>query len=656
MASERRWWCTPVRIEPRQQLLETWKATVQSSWREGKWHWGGRDASNSISDAEQLLCILLPATQVPAFALDRPNATPDSMLEALAPLGNEKTIPLNLIRIAAQYFENYSEDGRPFFSGGSYFGLDPASVDVDAEDPALSDLQRERDIVDSFAISVTLSLATIGFVRIFRQSVRRYDLRRELRSLEQMASARLTAAMVGLLRSFSTHVFEANSPAGQILISTMNKTGQPARQVVTQLRTALQETIASFGEVLIGSGQTDNLDGDNLLFECGWSWGVVAGAPKVELVEADAPAEVEATPEKAGDEPATAEAIDYIGQQPEGVAENKPYLYFTVVAVDAIEDLFSERTRVLGLLNEEQQRLARALQLRWDLTLSYWSTVATFSDSPVWPLEDPPWQTTDSQRSDYYTLLVTSIVLKDLVRKRGSDAQLARIGTVLADLANESRVTRKFQPGDSGSSLHTPGLIVGLYEDESLSKEEFRAVWFVSEFASLLLHRSVAIAGLLNDVEQRALLLRLADRIWDHLEQRRLGPGLSSKLWDQPANVFTGTPNFDRPSWYYTERVVQGLVSTANLLTREPIVNERVVERSSDLLYEAEHLYDMERMRGSAETSPEVENVLTEIRIKLERARTTIRTRPGASGALVNSALQALDGLDAVRSNDSTAL
>jgi hypothetical protein len=102
--------------------------------------------------------------------------------------------------------------------------------------------------------------------------------------------------------------------------------------------------------------------------------------------------------------------------------------------------------------------------------------------------------------------------------------------------------------------------------------------------------------------------------------------------------------------------VVQGLVSTANLLTREPIVNERVVERSSDLLYEAEHLYDMERMRGSAETSPRVENVLTEIRIMLERARATIRTRPGAAGALINAAMLALDELDAVRSNDSTAL
>ena len=38
---------------------------------------------------------------------------------------------------------------------------------------------------------------------------------------------------------------------------------------------------------------------------------------------------------------------------------------------------------ILGLLNEEQQRLSRALQLRWELTRSYWATMATFGDGPA---------------------------------------------------------------------------------------------------------------------------------------------------------------------------------------------------------------------------------------------------------------------------------
>jgi hypothetical protein len=640
-----------VRIEPRQHLLETWKATVESSWRDGRWHWGGRDGSNSISDAEQLLCILLPATQVTPFALDRPNATADAMVRALRPLGDETTIPINLVRIATEYFTRYidEKDGnRPIFSGGSYYKTHKGAE--------LAKEQLGRDIVDSFAISVTLSLATIGFVRIFRQSVTRQDLRRELRELETLASTRLTAAMVGLLRSFSTHVFDADEEAGQILLQTINKSQAPSKAVVSQFRTALQETIASFGEVLIGSGQTQRLVGANTLFECGWSWGIVRDAPEVML---------EYKPANRGSEPGTgteppvgipADETEDIGPQPNGIAENKPYLYFTVVAVDAIEDLFSERTRVLGLLNEEQQRLSRALQLRWDLTLTYWATVATFSGGPIWPLEDPPWQTTDGLRSEYYSLLVTSIVVKDLVRRRGAATRLARIGAVLSDLSNEGRVTRQYRKGDSGLLLHNPGLEVVLEGSDTDSPDKTKSIWYVEEFASLLLQRSVAIASLLNDVEERARLLRLADGVWDHLARRRLTGKNHRRLWDQPSNVFAELPEHEEPSWYYTERVVAGLVSTANLLSEEPIVNDRLVLHAFDLLFEAEHLYDMELMRGTTDASLGVVDVLTEIRSKLERARSIARTRPGAATALVNWILLELDGLDAVRGNESTAI
>ncbi|GAA1606140.1 SCO2524 family protein [Actinoplanes couchii] len=631
-----------MRIEPRQRLLETWKATVDSSWRNGVWHWGGRDGTNSISDAEQLLCILLPATQVNPFALDRPNGTADAMLDALSPLGDEKTIPLNLVRIATDYFRRYLEDGRPVSSGGSYFRAE--------EDFKVNDIQQGRDIVDSFAVSVTLSLATIGFVRIFRQSVTRMNIRRELRDLERLASTRLTAAMVGLLRSFSTHVFESGNDPGRVLLATINKTQTPSKALVNQFRNELQETIASFNEVLIGSGQTEELESANSMFECGWSWGIVKHAPVVTLEYKTGGREKDSS-EQAVDE------IEDIGVQPDGIAENKPYLYFTVVAVDAIEDLFSERTRVLGLLNEEQQRLSRALQLRWDLTLTYWAKVATFGDGPTWPLEDPPWQTTDGLRSEYYTLLVTSIVVKDLVRKRGADARLARIGAVLGDLANEGRVTRQHRPGDSGIELHAPGLKVTLEGSEDDDPDSAStAIWRVSEFASLLLQRCIAIAGLLNDVEERARLLRLADRVWEHLARRRLTDNVHRRLWDQPSQVFESISEHDRPSWYYTERVVAGLVSAANMLNEEPLVNDRLVIRALDLLYEAEHLYDMELMRGSADASREVMDVLTEIRAKLERARNIARTRPGAACALTNWILMELDGLDDVRQSESTAI
>src|SRR5205807_1460449 len=121
-----------------------------------------------------------------------------------------------------------------------------------------------------------------------------------------------------------------------------------------------------------------------------------------------------------------------VGQQRSGVAEAKPYLYFTVVALDGIQALFSERTRLLGLLNDGQQRLAQALQLRWDLTQKYWSTIARFGNGR-WPLEDMPWRTTDELESDYFTLLVTSIMTQDLIARRASDEDLSRVGRVLTE-------------------------------------------------------------------------------------------------------------------------------------------------------------------------------------------------------------------------------
>jgi hypothetical protein len=621
-----------VKIDPRQALLDVWTATVRSSTRSGQWEFGGRDGSNSISDAEQLLCVLLPATQVAAFALDRPNSTSESMAQALAGLGDVNRIPMRLARILTTYFSTYvDESGRPSFAGGSYYS------GVGGNEPTKE--QQSRDIVDSFAISVTLSLATIGFVRIYRTSVTRRSSQDELDALEKLASARLTAAMVGLLRSFASHSFDTSMPYGQILVDTIRQDGQKTRTAVERFRSELQQTIASFGEVLIGSGQIDDLDIDDRLFECGWSWGVVHDAPQIDIEDPDVRAQIG-------------------GEQRGGVAENKPYLYFTVVAVDAIEDLFSERTRILGLLNEEQQRLSRALQLRYDLTLTYWATVAMFDNGPEWPLERPPWRTTDDIPNDYHTLLVTSIAVKDLVRKRGSDARLARIGVVLTRLADEARITRRYSPGDKGVRLHVPGLVVALEAQERSEAADPSPMWVVSEFASLLLQRSIVIAGLMNDVEQRAVLLRLADRLWDHLALRRFpsedAEGHHTGLWDQPARRFPGLERYDEPSWYYTERVVQGLVSTANLLISEPLVNQRVVDRTFDLLYEAEHLYDMELMRGSGDAGGEVLEALLKVRINLDRAREIAPMRPGTAGSLINRVLKDLDGLETARKNGNS--
>jgi hypothetical protein len=156
-----------MRIQPRQQLLEIWRATARASYPlvDGRhqWHWGGREESNSISDADQLLCIMFPATEIARFRLASPNETEDDVLRALAPLGGAIEIPLVMISVLTDYLMRYSDaDGSPIFSGGSLF----APVD-NAENPTWE--QRELDVVESYAASISLMLATLGFVKELNQ-------------------------------------------------------------------------------------------------------------------------------------------------------------------------------------------------------------------------------------------------------------------------------------------------------------------------------------------------------------------------------------------------------------------------------------------------------------------------------------------------------
>ena len=604
-----------MKIQPRQQLLEIWRATARASFQDGKWVRGGRDRTNSISDAEQLLCIMLPATELTSFRLDKPDETAEDILDALEVLGDSIDIPQLLIRVMTEYMERYTGDaGEPIFSGDGYFD----SHEPGAAPP--SPAQGELDVVDSFSMSITLTLAALGFIRIFRSVVRREDLRLEVEKLEKLASTRLTAAMVGLLRSFSVNVFDVHSPEGRVLCRRANQSGLPERQVVADLQFALREVKSGLRDLTIGSGQTADLDSPSRLFECGWSWGIVKDAVRIESVE-----EV----------------------QPEGVALETPYLYFTVVALDGIEDLFSARTRLLGLLNDEQRLLADALQIRWDLTQSYWSTIASVG-TDRWPLEDLPWRTLDGQESDYFSLLVTSMVVQDLVRRRASDAELGRVGGVLEELANRGRINRRPLRDDPAVELHAPGVRLRLRGSEEIGDHPIG--WLVPNFAPLLLKRTVAIAGLVRDTDLRGRLLTLTDSVWDHLLLRRLSAGPGRDLWDQPGAAFDQLSiRHELQSWYFTERVVECLVAAANLVSRPPLRSPRLTEVAIDLLYEAEHLFDLELLSGSGEAGPSMRAVLQTVRANLRRAREIMHDRPGSATVLLSEVLRNLDRLAAAR-------
>jgi hypothetical protein len=90
-------------IQTRRQILEIWRATVDYSYREGEWAWGGRSGRNSISDAEQLLTILYPATAIESLKIDIVDQTADDVQEYLHSLGNAIDIPRRLVEFIRDF-------------------------------------------------------------------------------------------------------------------------------------------------------------------------------------------------------------------------------------------------------------------------------------------------------------------------------------------------------------------------------------------------------------------------------------------------------------------------------------------------------------------------------------------------------------------------
>lgn len=606
-----------MRIQPRQELLAIWRSLADVSWADGKWAWPTRTDPNSISGAEQVLCLMYPATVVAPFKLDVPDVTAPDVAQALRRLGHSGTIPQVLVRVLTEYYQEYSDaTGSPLFSGGSYF----TGTSSDAEP---TDAQRATDVVDSFSMSVTLTLATIGFVRVFRRSVQRPALLEELDTLEALASTRLTAAMIGLLRSFSVNTFRSDSDEGARLCRTAGAPGGRAegrtRAVVERLQEALRPVNAGLRDLSIGSSVGPALDDPGNLFECGWAWGVIGGAPAIDTT-------------------------DTIGPQRPGHAVNRPYLYFTVVALDGIADLSSPRTQVLQLLNAEQIRLAQALQVRWELVQRYWSTVATLG-SGRWPLEDIPWRTTDGEESEYFSLLVTSVVVENLYRERGTDTDLTRVGLVLEELATRARINRRIAAGDPAVMFHEPGVQLNL--DSTAGGPPL--AWVVSDYAVLLLKRAIRVARLARGTELRGRLLMLADETWAHLSARRIASDGAVGLWDQPSNVFPGAAMSSKdPSWYFTERVVEALVATADVVLAAPLRSEPLHQNALDLLNEAEHLYDQELLRGS-DRGEDLTRTLERLGLTLRRCREIMDGRPGTAVALASEVVRELDALATAR-------
>jgi hypothetical protein len=610
-------------IQTRRHILEIWRATVNHCYRDGTWNWGGhRSGRNSISDAEQLLTILYPATAIESLKVDRVDQTADDVLDYLSSLGNALDIPRRLIGVLSEYMRTYVVDGTPDFSGGSYFEV------FEEADATPRPEQFQLHVVDSYSMSVTLCLATLGFLQVYREGVKSQRIQREIDELEKLSSKRLTAAMVGLLRSFTINTFPPTDPSGETMCRMINQSNIASENLVRDLLGELAEVRASLQTKLtLGLSQVaDELENPGRLFECGWSWGVVDGAAKID------------TP-------------DDIGDQAVGIADARPYLYFTVVALDGIQDLFSERTQILGLLSEEQQRLANALELRWRLTRQFWAKIATFGTGRQWPMEDVPWTTSDGAESDYYSLLLTSIVIEGASSEQGLSVDVERVGSLLEDLAKRGRITRRPVADDPAIALHIPGMRLRLYGSEKVAEGPLLQ-WTVSSYASLVLKRLLRVAELIDDKLTRLRFLDLADQIWAHIEQRRIEAAYGRGLWDEPTQVFADA-SFDPyggPSWYHTERVIEALVAAANVTqSLKTTADPDMVRSAHQLIAEAEDLFDQELLRGTDDAGVRLRERFQVVGAKLRRARQLLDSRPGTAGVLASEVLRELDTIDAAR-------
>ncbi len=601
-------------MQPRKQILDIWRSLVAYSFDDGRWEWQGRVARNSISDAELLLCILYPATNVPTLRFDRLDRSADDVLKALRGLGGDNEISRVVVRLLIEYMERYRDEaGRPVFPSGDY--LKPENEEHGGPNAE----QQGLELVDSYSMSVSLTLSTIGFVQVLRGDVRNERTLAQIDHLRTLASERLTAAMTGLLRSFSVRVFDYDEEPGVNLMRMISQ-GESSRGVARRLSGALTDIRARLrDELSIGSGQkAEQLEDASLLFECGWAWGVVTGADTVPYSDVES-------------------------QRP-GIAEDRPLLYFTGVALDGIEDLFTERTRILGLLDETQQRLSQALQLRFEIALGFWTRLATF-DHQRWPVQDVPWRTTDGLEDDYYSLFVVSMVAQRIATSPNlySPADLVRVGDVLSELANRGRITRRPVEGavpDPALAAHLPGTRLVLNGSEQLGPRQAVAV---SSYASLLLKRTSRLVSMVTDSEQRDRLTELSDAIWRHLQARQMSSGPGRGLWDQPSNVLPVEKTPDEPSWYHTQRVVECLVAASWAMDVPPRASQPLLDLAREYLIEAEHIFDQARLHGRQEEGEALAVALESVEAELERARQLLTEKPGTACVLAQNALQELE-------------
>lgn len=552
----------------------------------------GEGGRNSVMDAEALLCFLQPQGSLDSFSVrsgfgshglvtDIINQTIRPSVDLGATL-DEDAITI-IIDLVSDYLEHNRRNERPVFEAKTY--LDPPPG-VSAE-PSVKAL----DIVDSYTMSVSVCLHVLYLMgRSGWGSTTNAHLEERCAAACKLASERLTYAMEGLCRSFAYTEVSISKWEKATLIPWPKDDKD-----IDIIRQRLQ--------------RLNIRTNDNQAFECGWSWGLHSQSEMWEIPASTMP------------------------QYADAVANPEPYLYFTLNAMDGIDDLFREWVQTEEILSPEQLRLAARLRNLSNLTGRYWAAIAFGSSkaqSGRWALEAIPWRTADGIASPQWSLYVYGLALREHLaqRRATTPSELVRLIAILEELAERGRLIRQpvdnllprdvlnklKQPDENGEdsdpwlltkakrdpalSLHWPGLELTLMDRENIPIYTVP----IYDFAPQLLKRAGILLKNTSDLDLRERLRALIDTVWDeHLNHRSNLESIEQKgvpkYWDFPEKAYSAIAKFDAASllyepprdaaqqrservtsWYITQRVTEAMVALSLAIEKRHRVRLTTIE------------------------------------------------------------------------------
>ncbi len=578
----------PRLLDARTELLAVWRRWVANAARRdegGQFVWGdlSNPGGNAIADTEMLECLLYPQFGIEKLSLEDLEEVDRATARALNPDdASDVVIADTTLKLIAgrllDYFERHGGDNPKFFPGSYVVRPDDREA-YDGFPPVL----------DAYTLAVSLCIHT---KLLLAQWSRDYEdnlpkkLAIDPTELERMADRRLTAALVGLCRCFVAEDI-ATWKTEEVAI-------WPGDDLeFRRLRRRLQTYFPSAGRELT-------------YFECGWSWGEVSR-------------ERAAQSPRGGALGKDLEEVWPDWPSPPWYAEAAPYLYFTVMAIDGIADLFSTKVASAGVLNRQQLALASHLNVMWEVTWSYWRTIALApSPNGGWAIEDLPWRTPDGSRSDLWTILLLRIITASPQGRGATSAkedEAERLTRVIEELAERARVTRRPIPTGTGSTdptredpalrLHEPGgvtLALLAATDTKGTPVAPPGEWWAYDAAPQLMKLAGRLMQTTTDRALRQRLTRLIDRSWAHLYSRRLQREHSSApgyAWDNLSGAYkddrrgaTEQPDVIEAgsaavgSWYFTERVVESLVAVGQAQDIKPATAEAARAVTAELLTE----------------------------------------------------------------------